>query len=841
MRHCLLFTLFLFLIVSVQGQDTDGLHRKFPVNKNLRTVSDCFRHIHDAGIVLSFNPDEIDMEKQIPLPLSGDFTAIELLKNVLDAEKYEIKLIESQQKILIIRKKQKYTISGYIREKGSGESLIAATVYVKDMDWGCVSNMYGFYSMVLPESEMTLIASYVGHSQHSATINLKRNIRMDIYLEPVSTQLTTVEVIAPENLYDSEYARINPVEANNLPQFLGTDDVMKHIQLLAGVGGGLSGSGRLLVRGGKADNNLVLLDDVPLYNYNHFTGLISIFNNDALKYADFYKGRFPARYGGRLSSVSDIRMREGDMNRYHAGASIDMTTVSTFFEGPIKKEKASFLFSVRRSWIDLFTRLWGKDDRLNFSLHDLNLKTNYRITHRDQLFFSMYSGADDFTDTYSGNAKDKSLSWGSRFAALRWNHIFNDRLFMNTTAYVSRFDNRMTDESPQNNDIQNKQYSRFNYGIREYSLHSSIDYYDQYYHLRTGIRVIGNRFENDMNHREASPINKTTNAFQGMAYMENHISLFKKIKMNIGLNYSFYKTEKALFHLFDPRIQLTYTFRPHSSVFVGFSQMNQFFHQVSITGISFPYEVRMPSSPAIKPETARLYETGFNISNHDGTHKLSGTLFFNHQKNILTYRLAQDLFNNKVAPDINNRVLAGEKKAKGIELAYAGKKNKFDWLISFTFSEVKERFPELNNGRFYPSPEHVEMTLYSLLNWNINSVSTITATATCNSGKHITVPSYAISNPPQKTTVENIEKQVTYWFDGLSNHKLPYNYQFNIGYAYKRNYSAKKETVFQFGIYNLFGKTIPFRVDVEKGKQGIEIRKTVLPHCIPYIKFGYKF
>lgn len=847
MRYSLLFVLSFFFIGGVRAQDAGGWHGKLHIDDSYRTVSDCFRHIQDAGIVLAFNPDEIDMEKQLPLSLSGEFTAVELLKKVLGAEKYEIKRVEAQRKIVIVRKKRKYIVSGYIKEKGSQESLIAASIYAKDIDVGCVSNLYGFYSMVLPEGHVSLIASYVGYLKQSVSFELTGNVRMDVYLEPSPTQLAAVEVVAPLNPYDAEYAEVNLDEAGNLPRLFGTDDVMKHIRLLAGVGGGLSGSSRLQVRGGKADNNLVLLDDVPLYNYNHFTGLISVFNSDALQYANFYKGRFPARYGGRLSSVADIRMREGDMNRYHAGASLDMATVSAFFEGPVKKEKASFLFSARRSWIDLFTSLWGKDNRFDFSLHDLNLKTNYRISHRDRLFFSVYAGADDFIDTYSGDANDKYLSWGSGFAALRWNHLFNDRLFMNTTAYVSRFDNRMTDETSPENPLQDGQSFRFDYGIREYNLHSDIDYYDEYYHIRAGVKFTGNRFENNIYPAGLPSVEASkdiTNAFQSMAYVENHISLFKKTKMNIGLNYSLYQTEKASFHLFDPRIQLTYALRPYSSLFIGFSQMNQFFHQVSVAGISFPYEVRVPSSPALKPETSRLYEAGFNISNQDGVHKFSGAFFFNQQKNILTYRPAQDLFNNKVAPDINNRVLTGERKAKGVELAYSGKKNRFDWQVSFTLSEVKERFPELNNGRFHHAPEHVEMILCSLLNWNINSVGTISASATCNSGKYITVPSYVLSTSDLKANGEKMsapEKQLVYWFDKLSNYKLPYNYQFNIGYTYKRSYSAKKETVLQLGLYNVFGKTIPFRVDVEKGREGIEIRKTVMPHCIPYVKFAYKF
>ena len=845
MRYCLFFTSFLFLICNVQGQETGGLRRKLHIDESIRTVSDCFRHIHDAGIVLSFNPDEIDMENRIPESLSGDYTAAKLLKRVLDTKKYEIKPIEAQQKILIVRKRRKFTVSGYIREKGSEESLIAATVYAKEAKQGCVSNAYGFYSIALPEGEVSLAVSYVGYSPQSVAVDLRHNTRMDIYLEPVSTQLSTVEVTAPPDLYAAEHSTINLAEANNIPQLFGTNDAMKHIQLLAGIGGGLSGSSRLQVRGGKADNNLILLDDVPLYNYNHFTGLISIFNSDALKNVNFYKGRFPARYGGRLSSVADIRMRNGDMSRYRAGASVDMATVSTFVEGPIKKETTSFLFSARRSWIDMFTGLWGKDNRLNFSLHDVNLKINYRTSHSDRLFFSVYSGADNFTDAYSANKKDKSLSWGSGFAALRWNHVFNDKVFMNTTAYVSRFDNRLTGEASQNDSPQDSLYSRFKYNIREYSLHSDIDYYNEYYHIRAGIGFTGNRFESGRHYADSTmPTGgNITNAFQSTAYMENRISLGEKMKMNIGLNYSFYKTEKTLFHLFDPRIQLTYSFYPRSSVFIGFSQMNQFFHQISVAGISFPYEVRMPSTRVMKPETAKLYEAGFGISSKDGNHRLSGTLFYNRQERILTYRPAQDLFGNKLAPDPDNQVFSGEKKAKGIESAYTGKQKAFDWNLSFSLSEVKERFPELNNGLFYSSPEHVEMLIRSMLNWKINSVSTITTIVTCNSGKYITVPSYAIASAGEAGggNAEGSETQVTYWFDRLSNYKLPYNYQFDVGYTYKRNYSDKKETVFQFGIYNLLGKAAPFQVDVEKGKQGVTIRKTVMPHCIPYVRLGFKF
>ncbi|MDO5664534.1 MAG: TonB-dependent receptor [Bacteroidia bacterium] len=847
-----LYLLCFSTILCAQNKDSI-LQRSIVVQPQEKSIKEWFKEIEKQQIIVAYNPREIELGKKIKV--SSSVLSLEnLLHLLLDQNQFYFKTAEN--KIIIIKKPLSFTVSGFIRDIESKEGLIGATLFIQNTGTGTASNMYGFFSITLPKGEYLAEVRYMGYEMKTFPLVLvDRNLKLDIELHNQQTILKEIEVIAPTELgvKNGDMQRINLQEKDKYPQLFGVDDVLKRIQQLSGVGLGVSGITQLKVRGGNSDNNLVLLDGVPIYNYNHFTGLLSVFNSDALKHVDFYKGTFPARYNGRLSSVMDIRMREGNMHTYHGGGSIDMATLAGFAEGPIIKEKSSFLISVRRSWIDLFAKKWESEIFNNdFALHDINIKANYRPNNKNHFFLSLYTGADKFWESYTTGRSKVSLSWGNNLAALRWNHILSDKIFVNNTLYYSQFSNSMANDTVII-DIQSEKekLNTLNYTLSELALSTDFEYYGEFLNLRLGNKLTFNQFQrphlrsiySSLSADEKKGLNTST--FQEMVYFENKMSILKNLNINVGLNYNLFSLEKDVFHRFQSRVMLNYDPWVNQSFYIGFSEMSQFFHQLSLNTISYPYEFRLPSSRRFPPSTSRLYEIGYRGKFDNNRHEISASLYLNNQYGVLRYRPQQKVWDTLLAPEIENQVLQGKNNGRGFELFHRFNFQPFELNSSYTLSDMKERFSGIDNGKPYPASNHSLHVIKSMLNWRISQEHSLALSFTYNTGQHITIPLYEIPNIDDVAGTQRPDIDPTATTISLkhNSYRLPHNYQLDIGYTFHKVTSNKNQNILRLGVYNVFGKALPLSVLLEKNLESNKyvIKQTVMPNFIPYLSYSFKF
>lgn len=847
---------FVFILVSTtliaQNNNRLLLQREFANLLKEGTVKDWFTAIEKQQIVLSYNPAEINLDERIKIR-QPVLTINELLYKLLDDRKYSF--LARENKIIIIKKPSKFTVSGFIKEAGSREAFIGATISIENTNYGTVSNSYGFYSITVPEGNQTVRISYVGYVSQTFDISLQENKKLDIFLQSYDTQLTKVEIATTNpdiNIKSDGMHRLNLQTKDKNPQLLGVDDPLQRLRLLPGVGEGTATVGQLRVRGGNSDHNLVLLDGVPIYNYSHYPGLLSIFNNDALKHVDFYKGAFPARYDGRLSSVIDVRMREGDMETYHAGASVDFATVAAFAEGPLVKDKSSFLVSARRSWADLVAAVWKKDIKIDFSLHDFNLKTNYELNKKNHLYLSVYKGADVFWDSYSSARNKRSLTWSNRLAALRWNHVFSDKLFSNTTLSTSSYKNSLarliyTDTSETQMPASKK---TIDYHLSEITFNTELERFGEINHLRLGTKLTKNNFirphlralYDEMSEAEKAAIKSST--LHWMTYIENEVKFKEKIHINLGLNYNLYSVAKDIFHRFQSRVQINYALKDNHNLFAGFSQMNQFFHQLSINTLSMPYDFRMPATKRFQPAISSLYEMGYRGWFNNRKHEIISSVYYNDVKGLVRYRPEQSVADEILAPEIQDQIIAGRRVGKGFELLYKFKNGPFNFTGSYCFADIKEQFKELNNSNPYPIAGHMRHVLKTSLTYNFLPMHHLTLAFTYNSGQYITAPMSQIPDIDNILGLERYygEASKTIQATRYNNYLMRDNYLVNIGYLFDKKIAAKKGYTFKAGIYNILGKAAPISVTIEKdgALEAYRLYQTNIPAFMPYLSFSYK-
>jgi outer membrane receptor for ferrienterochelin and colicin len=457
---------------------------------------------------------------------------------------------------------KQFTLSGYITDAGSGEKLINANIYETEQLRGTVSNVYGFYSLTLPAGHYTVTYSYVGFKSVTKSIDLTSNVQLNVNLDYTEAidEVTVVGGAVTRKQTDTQMSKeVLTMDAiERLPAFMGEADVMKTLQLMPGVQSGSEASSGLYVRGGGPDQNLILLDGVPVYNASHLFGFFSVFNTDAVKNVSLYKGGFPARFGGRLSSVVDIRMKEGNEKDFHGGAQIGLLSSRFFVEGPIKEDKTAFHVSARRTYIDLLARPFMSDDETNgYFFYDTNLKLNHKFSERSRVYLSAYLGRDKaynkYDDSYSydgrsyTNTYDSKLYWGNVTTALRWNYIFGSKLFANTTLTYSDYRFVVSDDSEsRENGTVDKSYYKYKSGIEDWSAKIEFDWYPTPRHeVKFGTGYIYHTFKPGVETMQStggeSPINKQfgdqhTYAHEMNVFVEDNIELSGRLKANLGLH-----------------------------------------------------------------------------------------------------------------------------------------------------------------------------------------------------------------------------------------------------------------------------------------------------------------
>ena len=648
------------------------------------------------------------------------------------------------------RAQKRYTVSGYVKEKSGGELVPGASLYVPELRTGVITNVYGFYSLSIEAGTYSLVFSFIGLQEHRDTIVLERDIVYNVFLEEEQQQLKEVVVEASELRRESEEVQMSKVQLTskqieNLPSILGEKDMLRVLQLKPGVQSGGEASSGIFVRGGGSDQNLFLLDDASVYNASHLFGFFSVFNGDALKGISLYKGGFPARYGGRLSSVLNITMKEGNKKEWHGKVAIGVISFQTLLEGPLYKDKTSVLFSARRSYLDPFLELIGRQydtdttsSRTNYFMHDYNFKVNHEFNSKHKLYFSSYYGKDKFsfenrTTSFDAPLESKArtetrfspfISWGNIIGTLRWNHQITPQTFANLSLISSdySFDVQLNlsrlpaKGSKKDEKIHYKESNRFLSQIRNFSLKYDVEYFPTVNHslrfgtLQTLYRSKPNTYSLTRDDSLAIDRTNLSYAYSSAFYAEDEIN-YGNFRANVGFRLLLYQHEEKVFWLPEPRLSLFYRIIPGLSVKGAYTWMHQPLHLLGVSGSSLPTDVWVTATKNIGPQFSDQIALGLvQEIGPKANYVLTVEGYYKTSSNVIAYKegvsVGVDPFYSRdddQSFDWESLVTVGTGYASGLEFSIEKKRGAFTGWIAYTLAYARQRFPYIqNNVPFFP-------------------------------------------------------------------------------------------------------------------------------------------
>ena len=766
-----------------------------------------------------------------------------------------------------------YTISGYISEKGSKENLPGVNIYVPKLKTGTTTNTYGFYSITLPSDSVELIVSFVGFQTKTFRFFLDSNKPLDIAME--NSQLQEVVVTDTKNEHISQDVQMSkidiPIEQiKNMPALMGEKDVMKTIQLLPGVQKGSEGSTGIYVRGGGPDQNLIILDDATVYNANHLFGFFSLFNGDALKSVELTKGGFPARYGGRLSSVIDMQMKDGDKQKIKGEAGIGLLSSRLTIEGPIKKDKASFLFSARRTYLDILIRpfLSGKDKpKVGYYFYDMNAKINYVIDYKNKLYLSGYFGKDKFYVRESKNDADDGLknrggiNWGNATGTLRWNHLINEKLFSNVSLIFTNF---IFDINFQNKDAYSNSQLHYFSGIRDYSVKADFDYFLNAKHtIKAGLFATYHYFRPDAiaiqstyQDEENLNIKNTTkiNTYETAVYVEDNFKITDKWKANGGIRLSNFNVRSKSYFNPEPRLSLRYAIRSDLSIKASYATMNQYIHLLSNSGIGLPSDLWVPSTDRVKPQHSTQYALGFakDLKVKEAAYEISLEGYYKKSANIIGYIEGASFINVSGFDNDENYkfsyediVTAGKCESYGAELFLQKKTGRFTGWIGYTLSWTWLQFNDLNFGKRFPARYDRRHDISLVGTYKVSDHITLSAVWVYGTGNAISLPltTYFTPSYPYSTIMSGgyTNTTINEYGDKNSFRMTPYH-RLDISIQFHKQHK-RYERILELGVYNAYNRHNAFYYatvyDADK-KQMKLIQISLFP-VIPSITWTYKF
>jgi outer membrane receptor for ferrienterochelin and colicin len=775
--------------------------------------------------------------------------------------------------------KAQYRISGYIKDAQTGESLIGANIWQPSVRNGTATNKFGFYSVKLAYDTATLEVSYVGYESKKIYIQLDKDSTLNFELS-LSDALS--EVVVKGNRPSLELTKmsamkIQATQIKSIPALLGEVDVMKAIQLMPGVQGGTEGSSGIYVRGGGPDQNLILLDGVPVYNASHLFGFFSVFNADAINTVDVIKGGFPARYGGRLSSVIDISMKEGNMQNWQAEGGIGLISSRLSVEGPLVKNKGSIIVSARRTYIDVLARpliraaTEGEGD-LGYYFYDLNAKANYILSDKDRIYISAYSGLDKFyaKDDYeyrNGGTMhsyddEYGIKWGNITTAARWNHLFSNRLFLNTTATYSRYNFELFEDSESsttNTDTgeftDNSYYAAYNSGIQDYGLRLDFDYYLNNQHaIKFGVNYIYHIFQpeafnvdGDFDSEFEMPNSPSIYGNEYAVYLEDEFEPIKKLKINAGIHASAFYVNKKWYPSFQPRISSRYLINDKLSVKASYAEMAQFLHLLTNSGIGLPTDLWVPVTENIKPQLSQQTAVGISSLIGKGNYEASIEGYYKDMKNLIEYREGSNFL--EVSDSWENKVTTGDGWSYGSELLLRKNEGKLSGWVGYTLSWNYRQFEDLNFGRVYPYKYDRRHDISVVANYKVSEKFEIGGTWVYGTGNAITIP---IARYPALNTSNNLNSNgnpdYDYYYQGdevyqyseRNAYRMPSYHRADIGLTWHKK---KKwgEASWNVSVYNLYNRQNPFFIDTQTNQNGeTGFYQVSLFQLIPSVSYSFK-
>jgi len=764
---------------------------------------------------------------------------------------------------------QKHTISGFISDASSGEKLIGATVFDMNSKKGTTSNLYGFFSITLPEGEVNLRVSYVGYVAVFNKITLNSNTKLNLELKDNET-LKEHTVIATQSEKIQEKSQMSTVEISMekvkaLPVFLGEQDIMKTIQLLPGVQSGSEGSSGLYVRGGGPDQNLILLDGVPVYNASHLFGFFSVFNADAINSVTLIKGGFPARYGGRLSSVIDIRMKEGNLKEVHGEGSIGLISGKFSVEAPIVKDKTSFILSGRRTWIDALAspliKSAAKSNGTNASggyyFYDFNAKINHKLNDNNRLYLSGYFGNDKFyarieeEDLFQGTnstfTSKNSIQWGNIITALRWNNLINDKLFSNTTLRYSRYKFKVGFSEEEKSVTAGTTFTSFDYfsGIEDWSGSVDFDYIPTPNHyIKFGLGNTYHTFTPGVNQvqvKEAVQSLDTTFgsskqfAHEANIYVEDDFKIGELIKINGGLHLSAFFVGKETYLNLEPRISGRYLIDETMSLKASYAKMSQYMHLLTNGSIGLPTDLWVPVTEKIKPQISHQVAAGV-AKTFKKQYEISIEGYYKWMKNLIEYKEGSSLILNN---NFEELLLQGNGKSYGSEFLIRKQKGKINGWIGYTLAWSTRHFDHLNNGETFWAKYDRRHNLSVVANWDITKRFTFSTIWVYSSGARFTPIRAKFLYPDASST--KIELVPVY--SKRNEFSMSPTHRLDVNFVIRNNPRKRFRTEWHLGGYNIYNRATPYRINVKVDASTGEVyyEQPGLFGFIPSIAYNFRF
>lgn len=767
---------------------------------------------------------------------------------------------------------QNYTISGFVKDNTSGEDLLGANILIKEINKGTTTNVYGFYSITIPKGDYTFIVSFIGYNDYSKKIKLNKDIELNVSSSPSS--IITDEVVvtgqkSDENIRDTKVGAVKlPVEQiKKLPAFMGEVDIMKTIQLLPGIQSANEGNGGFYVRGGGPDQNLILLDGATVYNASHLFGFFSIFNADAIKDVNVIKGGMPAEFGGRLSSVLDVSMKEGNNKTYHVEGGIGTIASRLTVQGPILKDKASFIFSARRTYIDIlmdpFIAKDAKAKGSGYYFYDITGKVNYRFSNKDRIFLSGYYGKDVFVYAKPEKNFRVEIPWGNGVGSLRWNHLFNKKLFMNVTAVISDY---RFEFGAEQNKFEFKMFS----GIRDYTGKVGFTWYPIVKHkVKTGVEYIRHEFSptsatariGETNY-DSGKINKQY-ANDMALYISDEYEWTENLSFIIGLRGTWYQNvgpydrfikDKygvntdtisyapneviAEYKHIEPRFSMRYILNNKTSLKASYTQNYQYVHLANVASATLPTDVWVSSTDVVKPQFSTQYSVGLFRNFKDNMFETSVELYYKEMDNLIEYQDGKTP-SDDIGDNADNNFTFGRSNSYGIELFVKKRFGKINGWIGYTWSKTTRWFDEINNGDPFPAKYDRRNDLSIIASYDYSPKWQFSAIFVYATGNASTMPisRYLVDG---RISVEygprNSYRMASY-------HRADVSVTWTPGALKKKRFKSS----WNFSIYNVYNHYNPYFIyfeeegNIAQGDYVVSAKQVSLFPILPAITWNFKF
>lgn len=876
---CLLVFGFALLWQTNYAQDRDQiLNKEVSITFDDLSIEESLAKLEkEVGVNTAYNKNEIKADN-ISITFEKELLS-EVLEVLLANDNLSYKLIgntitifrsqDAKPLIAKTKKIEKFTLSGYVMDGESKETLIGATVYINEISKGITTNEYGFYSITLPEGSYEITYSFLGFETKVQQIDISENVEFSPLMKLGNT---LDEVVISDDAIEQRHAEarmstntLSMEKLKSIPVLMGERDVIRMIQLMPGIQSGSEGSTGLYVRGGGPDQNLILLDGVPIYNVNHLFGFLSTLNGDAIKSAEVIKGGFPAQHGGRLSSIIDVRMKEGNMSEIKGDVTLGIVAGKINLEGPIVSDKTSFNISARRTWLDAITSPLQKisskgsinKELFAYKFYDLNAKVNHKFSDKSRLYFSSYLGDDHmkYRGEYPGEKEVGDMVWGNKIYSLRWNYQLSPKMFSNTTVYNTQY--KFTFD----NDFRTTDGNGF---VDIYSSKSSINDYgakvdlsflpNPNHHIRFGISAIQHEFKptvNTTSYQQGSEVPKVNttpeekiNGTEISAYVGDDMNIGGRLKVNAGIHASDYIVQNSNYFTLQPRAAMSFLINDKSSLKLSYSQMRQFLHLLASPGLGFPTDLWVSSTDRIKPESSTQYAIGYT---HSLGHGFEATVegYYKTMSNLIEYKSGFSFFSS--GSDWEDKVLIGDGDSYGIELLLEKRIGKMTGWIGYTWSKSNRTFPDLNQGKKFPYKYDRRNDASLALTYKKSDRIDFGLIWVYGSGNTYTLGTKnysAISAVEQRSFPRSLLAglQPLNHVENRNNQRAPAYHRLDLSVNFHKVKKRGTRT-WSVGFYNAYSRQNPFQITLEQRRENDELylkQQSLLP-ILPFVSYSFKF